>query len=47
MHSQLVEKRVIDINFSGTTAVSVLLRGSLCLCANAGDSRAIIGQFDG
>lgn len=31
-----------DSNFSGTTAVSVLLVGKKIICFNAGDSRAIL-----
>lgn len=34
----------IDVTFSGTTLVSVLLVGSYVVCANVGDSRAIIGS---
>ena len=40
----LISKRTIDINYSGTTAITILLRNNLCICANAGDSRAIIGR---
>ena len=35
--------RSFDVNFSGTTAVTVLLAGRQLLCANVGDSRAIVG----
>lgn len=31
-----------DSNFSGTTAVSLLLLGKKIICFNAGDSRAIL-----
>lgn len=34
----------IDTIFSGTTCVQVMLRGDLLLCANTGDSRAVIGR---
>ena len=34
----------IDTLFSGSTCVQVLLRGELILCANTGDSRAVIGR---
>ena len=46
-HKTLVSKRVIDVNYSGTTAITVLLRGRTLVCSSAGDSRAIIGRFDG
>ena len=45
-HKTLVNKRVIDINYSGTTANIVLIRNKTCICANVGDSRAIIGRFN-
>ena len=45
-HKNLVTKRQIDINYSGTTAVSVLIRNKYCICANVGDSRAVIGRLD-
>eukprot|EP00826_Nyctotherus_ovalis_P064690 TRINITY_DN9493_c0_g4_i1.p1 TRINITY_DN9493_c0_g4~~TRINITY_DN9493_c0_g4_i1.p1 ORF type:complete len:248 (+),score=62.31 TRINITY_DN9493_c0_g4_i1:1321-2064(+) len=34
----------IDVTYSGTTLVSVLLLGNYVMCANVGDSRAIIGS---
>ena len=40
-------KNTIDVNFSGTTAVNVLIRGEVLYCANTGDSRAILGRFNG
>ena len=43
----LVHKKSIDINYSGSTAISVLLRHRTCICANLGDSRAIIGRYEG
>ena len=45
-HKALINKRIIDINYSGTTAVNVLIRDRFCICANVGDSRAIIGRFN-
>lgn len=45
-HKALINKRIIDINYSGTTAVSVLIRDKHCICSNVGDSRAVIGRFD-
>jgi serine/threonine protein phosphatase PrpC len=34
----------IDVNFSGSTCVSVLLRNSSLFCSNVGDSRAVLGR---
>jgi serine/threonine protein phosphatase PrpC len=45
-HKALINKRIIDINYSGTTAVTVLIRDKFCICSNVGDSRAIIGRFN-
>jgi serine/threonine protein phosphatase PrpC len=33
-----------DVNFSGTTMVTVLIRGSKLWCANVGDSRALMAR---
>ncbi len=44
LNSDLRKRQNIDSEFSGTTAVSVLLRGSYAFGANAGDSRAILGK---
>lgn len=41
----LAAQRIIDVVFSGTTAVSVLIRGRLVLCSNVGDSRAVVGRL--
>lgn len=35
----------INITYSGTTLVSVLLIGNYIVCANVGDSRAIVGSY--
>lgn len=43
---ELFNSKTIDTSYSGTTSVSVLLRGKLVLCANVGDSRAVLGRFD-
>lgn len=42
----LCNKKAIDISYSGTTAVSVLIREDICVCANVGDSRALIGRYE-
>jgi len=34
----------IDVRFSGTTMVSVLLNGKVLYCANSGDSRAVLAR---
>jgi serine/threonine protein phosphatase PrpC len=39
-----VHRSKIDISFSGTTCVSVLVHDKKIYCANVGDSRAIIGS---
>eukprot|EP00920_Eleutheroschizon_duboscqi_P044110 GHVT01105094.1.p1 GENE.GHVT01105094.1~~GHVT01105094.1.p1 ORF type:complete len:425 (-),score=44.64 GHVT01105094.1:1020-2294(-) len=35
----------VDVEFSGTTCVTVLIRGNTLYCANVGDSRAICAQW--
>ncbi|CAG9310040.1 unnamed protein product [Blepharisma stoltei] len=42
----LSQNKTIDSKFSGTTVNLVLIRGKFCICANAGDSRAIIGRYE-
>lgn len=44
MNNDLLKRPSIDSSFSGSTAVSVLIRGNLAICANAGDSRAILAK---
>jgi len=34
----------LDVSFSGTTSVSVLMRDNTIICANLGDSRAVMGS---
>lgn len=34
----------LDVNFSGTTLVVVLIKGSILYCANVGDSRALVAR---
>ena len=43
-NNDLFTNPIVDIQFSGTTCTSVLIRGDLLLCANVGDSRAILGR---
>ena len=35
----------IDVNYSGTTAITVFIHGKVLMCANTGDSRALIGKY--
>lgn len=42
-HTDLANNH-IDFAFSGTTSVIVFLAGSFLLCANVGDSRAVLGS---
>lgn len=39
-----LQKQDFDVNFSGSTFVSVLIRGKKLWCANIGDSRAFIAR---
>jgi serine/threonine protein phosphatase PrpC len=41
-----INKSRIETSFSGTTSTSVLIVGNQLLCANIGDSRAILGYSD-
>ena len=40
-----LKKSTIDVNYSGTTCVSVILYGWKLVCANVGDSRAVLGSL--
>ena len=40
-----IGNRSFDANFSGTTAVTVYLMGNRLVCANVGDSRAVLGSY--
>ena len=42
----LNQSQKINIDFSGTTAVVVLIIDKVCFCANLGDSRAVIGSLE-
>lgn len=41
-----LHKHPIDDSLSGTTAITLYLEGNSMLCANVGDSRAIIGEYN-
>jgi len=45
--NQDISSSPLDVTFSGSTLVSVFLRGSSLWCANVGDSRAIVGRRKG
>ena len=48
-HSEMdtsIKKSGIETSFSGTTSTSVLISGTKLLCANLGDSRALLGYSD-
>ena len=45
-HKALINKSTIDVDYSGTTAITVLIRGNYVICSNVGDSRGIIGKYD-
>eukprot|EP00826_Nyctotherus_ovalis_P051718 TRINITY_DN6478_c0_g1_i3.p1 TRINITY_DN6478_c0_g1~~TRINITY_DN6478_c0_g1_i3.p1 ORF type:complete len:363 (-),score=93.37 TRINITY_DN6478_c0_g1_i3:252-1340(-) len=40
-----LEQSGIDVSYSGTTLNTVLMAGSQVVCANVGDSRAIVGSW--
>lgn len=40
-----IQNRSFNVDFSGTTVVSVMLTGNHITCANVGDSRAILGSL--
>ena len=43
-HSDMLQ-RSFEVEFSGTTAVTVLILGHILICANSGDSRAIVASI--
>ena len=45
IHNFLAKRKIIDVNYSGTTLNTVYIHGKTCICSNVGDSRAIIGRF--
>lgn len=40
-----LKRRSFDVNYSGTTVVTVMITGKKLICANVGDSRAILGSL--
>jgi serine/threonine protein phosphatase PrpC len=40
-----IKRRSFDVNYSGSTVVSVMVSGKKVICANVGDSRAILGSL--
>jgi serine/threonine protein phosphatase PrpC len=45
LNSKLFNEATIDTNFSGSTCVSVIYNPEKVICANVGDSRAILGRL--
>ena len=46
-NEQLIQDERIDSAFSGSTCVSLIYTPSRLICINVGDSRCILGKFDG
>ena len=42
MTEKNLENQHFDISFSGSTCINIIIRGHYMLCANVGDSRAIV-----
>ena len=40
-----LKRRSFDVNYSGSTVVTTLITGKRLLCANVGDSRAVLGSL--
>lgn len=40
-----IRRRSFDCSYSGSTVVSVMISGNKLVCANVGDSRAILGSY--
>ena len=46
VNDQLISNEAINSIFSGTTCVSIIYTPLKLICANIGDSRAVLGRFD-
>ena len=46
VNEKLINNESINSIFSGTTCVSVIYTPIRLICANIGDSRAVIGKYD-
>ena len=46
VNEQLISNEAINSIFSGTTCVSIIYTPLKLICANIGDSRAVLGRFD-
>ena len=40
-----ITRKQFDVNYSGTTIVSIMLTGNRLVCANVGDSRAVLSSL--
>lgn len=45
LNSEIILNKSIDTTFSGSTCVSLILTPTKLICANAGDSRCIVGKY--
>ena len=44
-NKDLCRNPIVDTQFSGSTCVTIILKKNKIICANAGDSRAVMGRF--
>lgn len=44
LHNELIDNHEIDTRFSGTTCISTIISKEKIVCANLGDSRAVLGK---